>query len=118
MFLDEVQDLPPATIYLLSRMFNDGLYFAGDTAQAIQKGVSFKFSDIFEMFHPQFKRYKLAFEMPSKLELTYNFRSHNEILQLANSVVQMIETLFPKYDIVKNYDYKIEFIVITKIKLI
>ena len=50
LFLDEVQDLPPAVIYLIASVFNNGLYFSGDTAQAIQKGVSFKFSDIGFMF--------------------------------------------------------------------
>lgn len=50
LFLDEVQDLPPAVIYLISLVFNNGLYYSGDTAQAIQKGVSFKFSDINSMF--------------------------------------------------------------------
>ena len=39
-----------AMIYLTSFLFNTGLYYSGDTAQAIQKGVSFKFSDIREMF--------------------------------------------------------------------
>lgn len=50
LFLDEVQDLPPAVIYLISLVFDNGLYYSGDTAQAIQKGVSFKFSDINSMF--------------------------------------------------------------------
>ena len=50
LFLDEVQDLPPAVIYLIASFFNNGLYFSGDTAQAIHKGVSFKFSDIGFMF--------------------------------------------------------------------
>ena len=77
-------------------MFNDGLYYSGDTAQAIQKGVSFKFSDVTDMFHTRFSRFKLPFPKPSKHELTFNFRSHNEILHMANSVVQMIEELFPK----------------------
>jgi ATP-dependent exoDNAse (exonuclease V) beta subunit len=80
----------------LARLFNDGLYFSGDTAQAIQKGVSFKFSDILDMFREDFKGFKLPFDKPSRHELTFNFRSHNNILQLANSIVQMIEEMFPK----------------------
>ena len=50
LFLDEVQDLPPAMIYLISLIFENGVYYSGDTAQAIQKGVAFKFSDISEMY--------------------------------------------------------------------
>lgn len=33
--------------------------------------------------------------MPEVMQLSENFRSHNEILQLANSLVSMIEVLFP-----------------------
>lgn len=52
LFLDEVQDLPMAVIYLVSRVFANGVYYSGDSAQAIQKGVSFKFHDITMMFRP------------------------------------------------------------------
>ena len=44
MFIDEVQDLTPATIYLLTKMTKKNNFYCGDTAQAISKGVSFKFS--------------------------------------------------------------------------
>lgn len=77
-------------------MFNDGFYFSGDTAQAIQKGVSFKFSNVQSMFHPTFQRFKLPFPMPTKHELTFNFRSQNNILSLANNVITILEKLFPK----------------------
>jgi superfamily I DNA/RNA helicase len=49
-FIDEIQDLTPATIYLLSLLATDGLFYCGDTAQAITKGVSFRFADIKSMF--------------------------------------------------------------------
>jgi superfamily I DNA/RNA helicase len=54
LFLDEVQDLPPAVIYLISLVFGNGVYYSGDTAQAIHKGVSFKFSDITNMYRESF----------------------------------------------------------------
>jgi superfamily I DNA and RNA helicase len=44
MFIDEVQDLTPATIYLLTKMTKKNVLYCGDTAQAISKGVAFKFS--------------------------------------------------------------------------
>ena len=34
--------------------------------------------------------------MPSVLQLTKNFRSHRRILDIANSVVSLLELLFPK----------------------
>jgi superfamily I DNA/RNA helicase len=46
LFIDEVQDLTPATIYLLSQVASNSVFYAGDTAQSIAKGVTFKFSDI------------------------------------------------------------------------
>lgn len=46
LFLDEVQDLPSAVTYLISQVFGNRLYYSGDTAQTIQKGVSFRFSDL------------------------------------------------------------------------
>ena len=50
LFLDEVQDLPSGIIFLISKIFKNGVYYSGDTAQAIQKGIIFKFSNINEMF--------------------------------------------------------------------
>lgn len=51
LFIDEVQDLTSATIYLLSKIVSESLFYCGDTAQAIVKGVSFRFADIKIMFH-------------------------------------------------------------------
>lgn len=46
LFIDEVQDLTPATIYLVSQTVSNNIFYTGDTAQSISKGVIFKFSDI------------------------------------------------------------------------
>jgi superfamily I DNA/RNA helicase len=43
MFVDEVQDLTSATIFLISKMVIKNIFYCGDTAQAITKGVSFRF---------------------------------------------------------------------------
>jgi superfamily I DNA/RNA helicase len=95
MFIDEVQDFPPATLYLLSKMAKNGLFYSGDTAQAIVKGVNFKFSDIKGMFNKHFEGEILSIKKPAELHLTVNFRSHNKILQLANNIVSIIHTIFP-----------------------
>jgi len=50
MFIDEVQYLTPATIYLVSQVASNNIFYAGDTAQSISKGVIFKFSDIKLLF--------------------------------------------------------------------
>lgn len=46
MLVDEVQDLTPATIKLLLKVTEQNIYFAGDTAQTIAKGVGFRFCDL------------------------------------------------------------------------
>lgn len=50
LFIDEVQDLTPATIYLVSQVASNNIFYAGDTAQSISKGVIFKFSDVKLLF--------------------------------------------------------------------
>jgi superfamily I DNA/RNA helicase len=88
--------------YFISQLFTDGLYFAGDSAQSIQKGIVFKFADLKLMFHKEFPYPPLFFEKPEIHALTVNFRSHEKILYLANSLIRMLEKLFPSsIDIMK-----------------
>ena len=90
MMVDEVQDLTPATIALLMSVSNEKLVFSGDTAQTIAKGVGFRFCDIEELFK------EAGVVKPSIQHLTMNFRTHNQILGMANSIVSLLETLFPQ----------------------
>mmetsp|Transcript_32024 Transcript_32024/g.31727 ORF Transcript_32024/g.31727 Transcript_32024/m.31727 type:complete len:832 (-) Transcript_32024:2782-5277(-) len=90
MMVDEVQDLTPATLYLLIQVTQQKLFFSGDTAQTIAKGVGFRFCELSRLF----KESHLV--LPSIKQLTVNFRSHNQILELANSVISLLETLFPQ----------------------
>ncbi len=94
--IDEVQDLPHAILYLLSKTATYGVFYSGDTAQTIAKGVGFRFCDLRSLFNPQVFNNSLALKPPIMKHLTVNFRSHNNILQLANSIVSCIEILFPK----------------------
>lgn len=55
LFVDEVQDLPPATLYLVSKIVTNGVFYCGDSAQTIAKGVNFHFSDIQKIFSHKFK---------------------------------------------------------------
>lgn len=96
-FIDEVQDLTTATIFLLSKMVTNNIFYCGDTAQAITKGVDFRFEDIKFIFNREYCRSAIQMEPPvDPINLTVNFRSHNNILQLANGVISTIEELFPK----------------------
>lgn len=93
--IDEVQDLPHAIIYLLSKTVKYGAFYSGDTAQTIAKGVGFRFSDLEGLFKKNFDK-NTPLNKPIVKQLTVNFRSHNNILQLANSIVSSLEILFPK----------------------
>jgi predicted ribonuclease YlaK len=46
LMVDEVQDLTPKTLKLLLNLTNQNVYFAGDTAQTITKGIGARFSDL------------------------------------------------------------------------
>ena len=46
LMIDEVQDLTPRALQLLLKCTNKNVYFAGDTAQTIAKGVGARFSDL------------------------------------------------------------------------
>ena len=90
MMVDEVQDLTPATINLLLSITKENLVFSGDTAQTIAKGVGFRFCDLETLF------YEAELAKPKIFQLTMNFRTHNQILEMANSIVALLETLFPQ----------------------
>jgi tetratricopeptide (TPR) repeat protein len=102
MMVDEVQDLTNASIALLISVCKEKIVFSGDTAQTIAQGVGFRFSDLGNLFQ------ECGLEIPFIDKLTINFRTHNQILALANSVVGLLETLFPQTidSMVKETSYK------------
>ena len=89
LLVDEVQDLAPLTIQTLLKASNNYEFFSGDTAQTIAKGVSFRFSDLLELY----KRRKE--QPPQVVQLVKNYRSHGKILEIANSIVDLIQLYFP-----------------------
>lgn len=77
-------------------MVLNNIFYCGDTAQAITKGVSFRFEDLKFIFNKQYCKNALRLEEPEDIiYLTVNFRSHHFILQLANTIVSSLEELFP-----------------------
>eukprot|EP00358_Blepharisma_japonicum_P006165 CAMPEP_0202940410 /NCGR_PEP_ID=MMETSP1395-20130829/559_1 /ASSEMBLY_ACC=CAM_ASM_000871 /TAXON_ID=5961 /ORGANISM="Blepharisma japonicum, Strain Stock R1072" /LENGTH=991 /DNA_ID=CAMNT_0049634873 /DNA_START=326 /DNA_END=3298 /DNA_ORIENTATION=- len=88
--VDEVQDLTAATLSLLITVTQQKLFFSGDTAQTIAKGVGFRFCDLSGLFDES------NLNKPAVCQLTMNFRTHNQILGLANAVVSLLEALFPQ----------------------
>lgn len=83
-------------------MAEKNVFFSGDTAQTIAKGIGFRFYDLKQVFDSaaaEIPKRELSkypnLQAPKVLYLAKNFRSHARILDLANSVVGLIELLFP-----------------------
>ena len=101
-YVDEVQDLRCIDISLLLKLGNDsrGFHFGGDTAQAISQDSTFRFQDVKALFHDHFSRQSAAigqedFAKPLLFTLNRNYRSHQGILSLASSVMDLLFQNFP-----------------------
>ena len=103
-YVDETQDFTQAELSLLIRCCRspNQLFFTGDTAQSIMRGISFRFNDLKSLFHHARKAAGITDDqnnfitVPKKLyQLTHNYRSHAGILRLASSVVDLLLTYFP-----------------------
>ena len=103
-YVDETQDFTQAELSLLIRCcrYPNELFFTGDTAQSIMRGIAFRFNDLKTLFHRIRERAIKAgkshdfIRVPKKLyQLTHNYRSHAGILRLASSVVDMLLCYFP-----------------------
>ncbi|CAK71756.1 unnamed protein product (macronuclear) [Paramecium tetraurelia] len=94
--LDELQDVPKALLILLNRMTQIQLFLAGDNAQNIVKGIGMKFSEIKSCLEQEKNQTQsIRNSKTSLIQLSYNFRSSNQILQLGNTLVNALELLFP-----------------------
>ena len=95
-YIDEVQDFTQAELAIFIHCCRDpnSMFFTGDTAQSIMRGIAFRFKDLRSCFH------KLNQNLPSilvpqePLNLTINYRSHSGILKLAGTVIDLIKQFF------------------------
>lgn len=98
-YIDEVQDLTMRQIALfkyVSRNVEEGFVFSGDTAQTIGRAVDFKFEDVRHLFYKEFMQDSGRGGKTSKIfQLSQNFRTHDSILKLAQSVADLLCHFFP-----------------------
>lgn len=95
-YIDEVQDFTQAELTVLIHCCRDpnSMFFTGDTAQSIMRGIAFRFQDLRSLFH-QIHENAAIVRVPQKPHsLTINFRSHSGILKLAGSVIDLISQFF------------------------
>ncbi|KAG5545647.1 hypothetical protein RHGRI_017957 [Rhododendron griersonianum] len=105
-YVDEVQDLSVRQIALfkyICRNVEEGFVFAGDTAQTIARGIDFRFEDIRNLFYREFileSRGDGSSERKDKgllskvRNLKQNFRTHDGVLRLAQSVIDLLYRFF------------------------
>ncbi|KAH3762723.1 ATP-dependent DNA helicase PcrA [Pelomyxa schiedti] len=90
-YVDEIQDCTPAQIALLKlvKTRDTCIVFAGDTAQAISKGVSFSFKGLrdicFDLVTGSDKS-----RVPPVRFLEKNFRTHRRILNIGNILTKFM----------------------------
>ncbi|KAJ7371741.1 TPR and ankyrin repeat-containing protein 1 [Desmophyllum pertusum] len=98
-YVDETEDFTQAELSILIRCcrFPNALFFTGDTAQSIMRGIAFRFDDLKSLFHHAKRaagikdNHQNFIRVPKRLyQLTHNYRSHAGILRLASSVVDLL----------------------------
>ncbi|KAJ7725516.1 hypothetical protein DFH07DRAFT_853912 [Mycena maculata] len=107
LYVDEIQDnLLIDTLLLRSICHNpNGCFWAGDTAQTISVGSSFRFNELKSfLFHIEQRRLEMNTRpklyhqptwQPRTFQLTVNYRSHAGIVNCAHTVVEIITRFWP-----------------------
>ncbi|WRX14405.1 hypothetical protein QQP08_006892 [Theobroma cacao] len=108
-YIDEVQDLTMRQIALFKHVcknVSEGFVFCGDTAQTIARGIDFRFEDIRSLFYNEFvleskcqadDGKKGKGQISKKFQLSQNFRTHDGVLRLAQSVIDLLYRFFPSF---------------------
>ncbi|KAI0079047.1 hypothetical protein K474DRAFT_723989 [Panus rudis PR-1116 ss-1] len=98
-YIDEAQDnlLIDALVPRSICRNPDGLFWAGDTAQTISAGSSFRFNDLKAFLYrvEQANVTSVPQSPPKSFQLTVNYRSHGGIVSCAQSVVRLITKFWP-----------------------
>ncbi|KAH6876648.1 hypothetical protein BKA70DRAFT_1576722 [Coprinopsis sp. MPI-PUGE-AT-0042] len=105
LYVDEAQDNLLIEAMLLRSICRnpDGLFWAGDTAQTIAIGSSFRFDDLKAFLYRLEKRRESKLVDGQKgaqgelktFQLTVNYRSHGGIVRCAHSVIELITHFWP-----------------------
>ncbi|KAM7274394.1 hypothetical protein ACFE04_029058 [Oxalis oulophora] len=105
-YIDEVQDLTMSQIALfkyICKNADEGFVFSGDTAQTIARGINFRFQDIRSLFYTKFmmectQEHNVRKEkghMSPIFNLTQNFRTHTGVLNVSQSIIDLLYHFFP-----------------------
>ncbi|CAG8742339.1 10382_t:CDS:2, partial [Funneliformis mosseae] len=90
-YIDECQDNQIIDYKLILDLFGAAkIFMAGDVAQCIARGSTFRFKDLYQLLYMRGNSLK-----PKEFELNINYRSHKGILKLASSVIHLLRIFFP-----------------------
>ncbi|TFK22062.1 P-loop containing nucleoside triphosphate hydrolase protein [Coprinopsis marcescibilis] len=106
LYVDEAQDnmLIDSMLLRLLCQNSRGLFWAGDTAQTIAVGNSFRFEDLKAFLYrleehrysqPSSDNTSTQSERPLAFSLSTNYRSHGGIVSCAHSIVEIITQFWP-----------------------
>jgi superfamily I DNA/RNA helicase len=107
-YMDEVQDLTLSQIALfkyICKNVEEGFVFSGDTAQTIARGIDFRFQDIRSLFYKKFlleskscghDSGKERGKISDTFHLSQNFRTHDGVLKLSQSIIELLYHFFPQ----------------------
>ncbi|KAH7337929.1 hypothetical protein B0J17DRAFT_405385 [Rhizoctonia solani] len=102
-YVDEAQDNLLIDTKLMRNLSNNphGILMAGDTAQTISAGSSFRFEDLkafswrLENQDETVQNEKRKPIHPTLFHLSVNYRSHGGIVDCASAIVELVSELFP-----------------------
>ncbi|CAG8603421.1 5444_t:CDS:10 [Funneliformis mosseae] len=102
-YIDECQDNQIIDYELILKLFDraDSIFMAGDVAQCIARGSTFRFRDLYALIYQWNLKRDLTENIhynpikPKEFELNTNYRSHRGILELASSVIHLLWKFFP-----------------------
>ena len=96
LYIDEVQDFTQAELAIFVHCCRNpnSMFFTGDTAQSIMRGVAFRFQDLRSSFHKIHSKISKVNVPRKPYSLTINFRSHSGILNVAGSIIDLISEFF------------------------
>lgn len=95
-YIDECQDFPSADFALFWTLCQGGgdLFLAGDTAQSVESGISFRFEEVKRVCY-EMNQGDSSGVPQSPLSIHINFRSHSGVLEVASAVLKILHDAFP-----------------------
>ena len=94
LFIDEIQDISKPLLQFLCRFSTKCVYLSGDNAQSITKGHTINFRELASQLVFPHNYFDVG---ATYYPLSINYRSHQEILDIANNIIYHLRLFFPEH---------------------